>query len=176
MGAYAKYSWPYVWLRSRPRGRSAVDDIDAPLDLPSTKQWKSQGASWAWVWVGVGRRAWGCVGEGWGSEAEREGGRLPALSRCCMQPDRIHTLTRRDNTTRQHVTGLRVWHILEELVEMNAATPPANPFAVDFEALSAMPPLERTLQVRASARECALMWFLGTYVFKAAAGGEGRPP
>lgn len=33
-------------LRSRPRGKS-LEDIDAPLDLPSTKHWKTQGAAGA---------------------------------------------------------------------------------------------------------------------------------
>ena len=88
IGAYAKYNWPYVWvrshgteegvqnaaplpsaraacmhavraaprqvdpahcllcalsqLRSRPHGKK-VEDIDAPLDLPSTKDWKTKG-------------------------------------------------------------------------------------------------------------------------------------
>mmetsp|Transcript_4962 Transcript_4962/g.8639 ORF Transcript_4962/g.8639 Transcript_4962/m.8639 type:complete len:228 (+) Transcript_4962:32-715(+) len=40
IGAYAKYNWPYVWLRSISR-HTSVDDMDAPLDLPSTKNWKS---------------------------------------------------------------------------------------------------------------------------------------
>uniref|UniRef100_A0A7S0RIM6 DUF7886 domain-containing protein n=1 Tax=Chlamydomonas leiostraca TaxID=1034604 RepID=A0A7S0RIM6_9CHLO len=40
IGAYAKYNWPYVWLRSLMRS-SAVEDIDSPLDLPSTKNWKT---------------------------------------------------------------------------------------------------------------------------------------
>ena len=43
IGAYAKYNWPYVWLRSVTRANT-VEDIDSPLDLPSTKNWKSLGA------------------------------------------------------------------------------------------------------------------------------------
>lgn len=42
IGAYAKYNWPYVWLRSVARSR-AVEDIDAPLDLPATRNWKANG-------------------------------------------------------------------------------------------------------------------------------------
>jgi hypothetical protein len=42
IGAYAKYNWPYCWLRSAARTAS-VDDLDSPLDLPSTQQWMSAG-------------------------------------------------------------------------------------------------------------------------------------
>jgi len=40
IGAYAKYNWPYVWLRSLTKSHS-IEDIDSPLDLPSTKNWKT---------------------------------------------------------------------------------------------------------------------------------------
>lgn len=40
VGAYAKYDWPYVWLRSLERNRQG-GDIDAPLDLECTHKWKS---------------------------------------------------------------------------------------------------------------------------------------
>ncbi|KAG1659089.1 hypothetical protein FOA52_013735 [Chlamydomonas sp. UWO 241] len=39
IGAYAKYNWPYVWLRSMINGAQGAE-LDAPLDLSSTKQWK----------------------------------------------------------------------------------------------------------------------------------------
>eukprot|EP00955_Chlamydomonas_euryale_P025724 271849-Chlamydomonas_euryale.AAC.1 len=48
IGAYAKYNWPYVWLRSMVRNHAGVD-IDAPLDLPSTKRWKELGESFGWA-------------------------------------------------------------------------------------------------------------------------------
>jgi len=39
IGAYAKYNWPYVWLRSNLRKLRAPEDRDSPLDLPSTQAW-----------------------------------------------------------------------------------------------------------------------------------------
>ncbi|GFH31770.1 predicted protein, partial [Haematococcus lacustris] len=41
IGAYAKYNWPYVWLRSLTHNH-VEDEIDSPLDLPSTKNWKAR--------------------------------------------------------------------------------------------------------------------------------------
>ncbi|GAQ79892.1 hypothetical protein KFL_000400360 [Klebsormidium nitens] len=43
VGAYARYNWPYVWLRSQnPRIADATLDMDLPLDLQSTREWESR--------------------------------------------------------------------------------------------------------------------------------------
>mmetsp|Transcript_23956 Transcript_23956/g.66542 ORF Transcript_23956/g.66542 Transcript_23956/m.66542 type:complete len:244 (-) Transcript_23956:186-917(-) len=39
VGAYARYDWPYVWLRSSLRRLRTSEERDLPLDLPSTQKW-----------------------------------------------------------------------------------------------------------------------------------------
>ena len=44
-----------------------------------------------------------------------------------------------------------MWDIVEELVNLNVSAPPANPFAINFDVLAELPPLERALQAGAVA-------------------------
>ena len=37
----------------------------------------------------------------------------------------------------------RVWHIVEELVNLNVVPQPANPFEINFAAIGELPDLER---------------------------------
>jgi len=44
IGAYARYNWPYVWLRSNLGKYGAQSaDKDLPLDLNTTSKWESHG-------------------------------------------------------------------------------------------------------------------------------------
>mmetsp|Transcript_44128 Transcript_44128/g.112628 ORF Transcript_44128/g.112628 Transcript_44128/m.112628 type:complete len:237 (-) Transcript_44128:116-826(-) len=43
VGAYARYSCPYVWLRSNLRKLKSQEERDLPLDLPSTQRWVDGG-------------------------------------------------------------------------------------------------------------------------------------
>jgi hypothetical protein len=45
VGAYARYNWPYVWVRSNlGKFGQGTADKDLPLDLRTTTQWKDKGA------------------------------------------------------------------------------------------------------------------------------------
>lgn len=41
-----------------------------------------------------------------------------------------------------------MWNIVQELVDVDMNTKPDNPFAVNFQIMEQMPPLERALQVK----------------------------
>lgn len=41
VGAYARYNWPYVWLRSSLRKIKTPEAQDLPLDLPATQKWNN---------------------------------------------------------------------------------------------------------------------------------------
>ena len=46
VGAYARYNWPYVWVRSNlGKFGQGTADKDLPLDLRTTTHWKDKGAT-----------------------------------------------------------------------------------------------------------------------------------
>lgn len=47
--------------------------------------------------------------------------------------------------------GKRVWHIVEELIQLNVLPFPANPFEIDFRQVAELPQTERLLMTGALA-------------------------
>lgn len=119
VGAYAKYEWPYVWLRSNHASRR-------------------RGGGGRGGKSGGGGGAKAVPGDGVGAGDEDDGGD--------DDDDDTRDLPLDLTTTQRWKVGKhRVWDVVEELVNMNVFPNPVNPFAVNHSHLRRKPQDERFL-------------------------------
>lgn len=124
IGSYARYNWPYVWVRTltAPRLPFAPPErsrrLTPPCHPPSLRFPPRPGPGPGHV-------------------------QLRSYQGILSASDKDLPLDLKSTQSWNKGNGKRVWHIVEELVSLNVLPLPVSPFEVDFKQLGDLPPLER---------------------------------
>ena len=148
IGAYARYNWPYVWVRA-----AAL----SPGPVAAHARRAAPTPALAAVAASVTGRLSERDGEGPPARPAHYGGLVQGWRAHPHADASAYTSRSRRRTLTPPpppplpLAGWHVWHIVEELLALNLSPAPLNPFEVDLAAVTALPAMQRLLMTAALA-------------------------